>query len=247
MPTTIDLTGDDDDAAVDDLSSLLASTSLGPPAKGVHPSLEAMLALARRRKLRVAGDGNCAYHASCACLPEAHLRSRCSLRAVEHAGKGSSATHSDLQLQREVRQRVVDFLQLPASAHHRFVGTNEDIRWDDDAQAYVSPPPPPASAMERHRRDGTYAQTPQLRGLAEVLQCCLVSIDTSALFDRVPCFTHGQSKTVKLRSWRDEIAPVLARGRSLVEGMPTAVILNNGRLDASGHFDGTAAVRAAGD
>ena len=245
MPITIDLTEDDDD--VDDLAASLASASLGgPPAPrrasqgGPHASLEAMLSLAELVRRRVAGDGNCAYYAACASLDPDHLRTL-GFRAIEHgAGGASSATQSDLRLQREVRGRVADFLQRPENAHHRYVGTSAQLLWDEASQKHVAAPPPPASAMDAHRRDGEYAQTPQLRGLAEVLSCCVVSLDSDKLYDRVPVFTHGQAKTLRLRSWRDEVAPILRRSESLVDAMPTIVIVNNGRSDAGGHFDATA-------
>ena len=101
--------------------------------------------------------------------------------------------------------------------------------------------PPTAAAMEVHRRNGTYAQTPQLRGMAEVLRCCIVSIDSAALYDRVPVFICGERRAVQLRSWR-EIAPVIARGESIApaeSGLPTIVIVNNGESGPAGHFDGT--------
>ena len=214
---TIDLTGDDDD--VDELADSLATASLTPVqapsnAAGVHASLGAMLRLGGLETVHATGDGNCAYHAACICLEAAHLRSLGLWRAP-----------NEMRLQREVRGRVVDFLQRDESAHHRFVGA-------------TGTQPPPPSAMEAHRRDGVYAKTPQLRGLAEVLRCCMVSIDSARLFDRVPVFTCGRQQSLALRSWR-EIAPSLARGESLAEGMPTIVIVNNGQDGAGSHFDAT--------
>ena len=224
-------------ADVDALADRLASASIASAAagarvsRGPHASLAAMLQLAALERLRTAGDGNCAYYAAAASLPEKALDS-VGLRKIEHAGQSRAATPADLRLQRELRSRVTDFLQLAESADHRMVGASEEK-------------PPPAATMEVHRRDGTYAQTPQLRGLAEVLRCCIVSIDSAALYDRVPVFTCGQRQTVKLKSWR-EMAPAIARGESIAPAgtaLPTIVIVNNGDSGPGGHFDATARTR----
>ena len=241
MPLTIDLTGSDDEAEVDALADLLASTLVsGSPSQPSstampHASLQVMTDLAALVISRVAGDGNCAYHAACASLSETHL---CELNLWPVQGGGHSA--SDMRLQREVRQRSVDFLQRDENKEHRVVGTSERnaFRWNEETQRWFAPPPP-AVSLERHRRDGTYAQTPQLRAMAEVLRCVLVSLDSSRLHDRVPVFTCGQRQSLKLRSWREEIAPALSRGESLAPGLPTIVVVNNGRSDAGGHFDAT--------
>ena len=213
-------------------TSSLAAASPSPPTqptanRAPHASLAAMLRLAALERLRVAGDGNCAYYAACASLPEVSLRS-VGLHKLEHVGRSRAATKADLKQQRSLRARVTDFVQLPESANHRWVGASDEE-------------PPTAAAMEVHRRNGTYAQTPQLRGMAEVLRCCIVSIDSAALYDRVPVFICGERRTVQLRSWR-EMAPVIARGESIApaeSGLPTIVIVNNGESGPAGHFDGT--------
>jgi len=248
MALTIDLT-EDDDAEVDGLAERLARTSLGAsvstgsqdapqPAARPHGSLQAMLELAALAVSPVAGDGNCAYHAACACLSEPHLQNF-ALWPVEQGGRSPS----DMRLQRELRRRCVDWLQLEQHSEHRVVGTSErnSFQWDEERQKHVPPPPPPASTMDAHRRDGKYAQTPQLKAMAEVLRCVIVSIDSSRLYDRVPVFTCAQPQTLKLKSWRAEVAPVLSRKQSLSReaSVPTIVIVNNGRSDAGGHFDAT--------
>ena len=206
------------------------STSTKP-----HSSLDDMLRLGDRIKISIAGDGNCAYHACCACLDETHLKSL-GLWAVTQAGR----SQSDMKLQREVRKRVVDFLQKDENKEHRYVGVSSDeLEWDAASNRWKPIPPPGASAMEIHRSDGTYAETPQLRALAEVLACCIVSLDSKALYDRIPVFTKGKRQTLQLKSWR-VIAPTLREpGGTFAAGMPTIVVVNNGLTGPGSHFDAT--------
>jgi hypothetical protein len=224
------------DIGVDALAAGLAGVSLGPPtAKGPHESLVAMLRLGGLRRNPVCGDGNCAYYAACGSLDERWLVSR-GISRLESAGH----SQADVRLQHTVRGLVVDWLQREENAEHRFVGCSEkELEWDEAGQRWKPIPPPPASAVAAHRRDGTYADTPILRALAEVLRCVIVSLDSSRLFDRVPVFTCGQRQTLKLKSWRT-IAPLLARGESLATDLPTIVIVNNGLLGPGSHFDATA-------
>lgn len=90
---------------------------------------------------------------------------------------------------------------------------------------------------------GVYGQVPQVRALAELLSCTIVSVDSSTLFERVPVFTCGERRTVRLRSWSADLAPLLlARQREVAssdEPRPMVVIVNNGGQGAGGHFDGT--------
>ena len=220
-------------SVVDDLADGLANVSLTSTSKkGPHPSLASMLSLGSKSKLPVVGDGNCAYHAVAASLPEAHLLAL-GFWSVERGGR----SNSDQRLQLALRARVVEWLKLTTSEKHRFVGSG-DSTWDEKAERWVSPPPPTASSMDRHANDGTYAEMPQLRALAEVLRCCIVSLDSRALFDRVPTFACGQRQTLKLKSWR-EVAPAIAAGESLADDLPTIVIINNGCVGPGSHFDGT--------
>ena len=220
---------------MEDLSDLSAALPSGTAASanGPHRSLAEMLRLADLTRSRVAGDGNCAYYAACASAGPRLLESL-GLWALEHVAAGGCGrpSASDLRLQCELRKRVADWLQRDENAEHRRIGTEGE--WDEAAGEWRTPPPPSAASVERHRSSGCYAQTPQLRGLAEVLGRTLISIDGGALYDRVPVFTPGERRTVRLRSWRREVAPDL-RSKS----PPPLVIINNGALDASGHFDGT--------
>ena len=84
--------------------------------------------------------------------------------------------------------------------------------------------------------------------LAEVLQCQIVSIDGSRLFDRVPVFTAASDQSVTLRSWKDDLAPMLKRSKGVADasdtdtGPPFVVIVNNGLMGPGGHFDATVRV-----
>lgn len=229
-------------------ASLSPSAPPLPPFRGAHASLGAMLGLAQLEPLRVAGDGNCAYHASCAGAGAALLEAA-ELWPLEHASPagGRPATASDMRLQRKLRERCVDWLQLDESAHHRHFGSASEPEWDEAAGRYRPEPRPPASAMEPHRSTGTYAQTPQLRAIAEVLGCCVVAVDAATLYDRVPVYTAGRKQTVQLRSWRDQLAPALAarRGSPAPGACPVIVIVGNGQLGGGGHFDGTRRVDTA--
>ena len=224
---------------MDELSSQLSGLSVSSPAlseNGPHKSLAAMLALGNLERLKVCGDGNCAYYAAAAAAgPE--LLEAAGFWALGHAGSSSTPTDSDLRLQHELRQRVVDWLQQPENAQHRYAGTSEaEPVFDPATGKYEGESPPPASAMERHRATGTYAQTPQLRALAELLGRPIVSLDTAQLFDRVPVHSPG-GPTARLRSWRRQLAQTLAEGAT--SPPPPLVVMNNGRLDAGGHYDAT--------
>ena len=168
----------------------------------------------------------------------------------EHvAARRSSASANDMKLQLTVRHRVVDWLQLDENAEHRHVGTFDgELEWDEARGAYVAPAPPPASAMEQHRRDGVYARFPQLRALAEVLRCQIISIDTARLYDRVPVFTPGRRQTLQIKSWRETLAPMICQSRTAptaasaaggprAGGLPVVVLLNNGQTGGGSHFD----------
>ena len=91
---------------------------------------------------------------------------------------------------------------------------------------------------------GVYAQSPQIRALAELLSCTIVSLDSSTLFDRVPVYAVGDPQTVRLKSWASQLAPVIKRRaatklRDAVGAQPIVVVINNGSLGAGGHFDAT--------
>lgn len=226
--------------------SVSASTSSRP-----HTSLASMLRMAGLRRLSVAGDGNCAYYAAAATASSTTLQSA-RLWPLQHArasqrGGFSQVTPRDLKLQREMRRRVVDWLQQPENAEHRHVGFNDaKLKWNARLGKYCEPHLPSARAVSEHRRDGTYANSPALRGLAEILKCRLVSLDSSKLYDRVPVFTAASQHTVQLRSWNDEIVPVLRgepyswrRASPLEQRLPLLVIVNNGQSGNAGHFDAT--------
>ena len=235
----------------DDDDVLIVGAASASSASKPHASIQGMLSLAKLEVLPVAGDGNCAYHSSCAALgelDEAKLRSL-GLWRVEHATKPARpvATPEDLRLQAVVRGRCVDFLQRAESAEHRVVGSSMATPVPDLQRPghYEAVPAPPATAMEKHRRTGVYATVPLLRALAEVLDCVIISIDAMNLFDRVPVFIPGTQKTVALMSWRTQLAPLVAQHRPHRWGGSGAaqrlaiVIINNGRHDAGGHFNAT--------
>jgi hypothetical protein len=160
---------------------------------------------------------------------------------VEHAGEvPQRASESDMRLQSELRRRAVDWLQLDQNAEHRVVGFSAaPLHFDEASGKHVAPPPPSAASVEVHRRSGTYAEAPQLRAIAEVLRCSIVSLDSRALYDRVPVHSCGSPHTLTLRSWRAQLAPTLARGESSHPDGPTIVIINNGVRGPCSHFDGT--------
>ena len=239
--------GDDDDD-VEDVTALFAASTLGGDARrtnqGVHTSLASMLQLAGLQQRTVCGDGNCAYY-SAAASAGGDAMQRLRLWPLEHTTSRTSRTPTrrDLDLVKELRRRAVDWLQQPENEVHREVGFSEDrLQWDDAKGGFKPPRLPSAADMEVHRRDGTYATTPILRALAEVLQCRLVSIDSSRLFDRVPVFSPSTSQTVRLRSWRDELAPAIRDRHTTHNGTaapPLVVIVNNGQMGPGGHFNGT--------
>ena len=70
-----------------------------------------------------------------------------------------------------------------------------------------------------------------------------MAIDSLHLYDRVPVYCAGRRQTLRLRSWRD-IAAAIKRGESIEPGLPTIVVVNNGRVGAGSHFNGTRARRA---
>jgi len=179
-------------------------------------------------------------------LLSALLRRDAELWPLEHASLsgGQPATQSDLRLQHKLRARAVGWLQRDESAEHRHFGSAGEPQWDEASGRYVPEPAPAVSAMEPHRVTGTYARTPQLRAIAEVLGCTLVSLDASTLFDLVPVFTAGSNATVQLHSWRDVLAPPLAAQRGspaplAAAASPVLVIISNGQLGDGGHFDST--------
>lgn len=235
-----------DDASLDALTAQLAGTRIASSpsqpstSAGPHASLESMLALAGLMRLRVAGDGNCAYHAACASADDEMLRN-IGLWPVEHSVTGSaSATPRDMKLQLLLRQRTTDWLQLADNAEHRRTGTFEgELEYDEASGRYLLPPPPPAEAVQVHRRTGTYAAFPQLRAIAEILNCTIISIDSQKLYDRVPVFTVGQRQTCKLKSWRQQLVPIIRQARDEEGGRAVLVILNNGLMGPGGHFDAT--------
>ena len=208
-----------------------------------------MLRMVRLRLLGVQGDGNCAYYAALGGL-DAPTLAALGLPRLDHLGTQLPPTVRDLQVVGVLREHCTDWLQLDAHAEHRRVGTFGGDIYESAPGSYVMPPPPSASSVEPHRALGTYAQVPQLRALAEVLQLGLVTIDMSTLFDRVLAYTPGRKQTVRLSSWSSAIAPcILAlragtpltpEQRQLVGANGIAVIVSNGRLDAGGHFDATA-------
>ena len=259
------------DTSVDSVLAELATASLNiredaapQLVRGAHASLDAMLRLAELRKLPTAGDGNCAYHAGLAGLDDADALARLGLQRLEHPGTSRGATASDLKQVVQLRGRCVDWLQRDESAEHRRVGTYAGPLVRDEASGeYIMPPPPPATSLEPHRELGVYAQAPQLRALAEVLQCTIVAVDSSSLFDRVPVYAPGRKQTVRIRAWSTQLVPLLLAQRGRPTGHPPdppvpaagggrersaaaehgangiVVIISNGRTDAAGHFDAT--------
>ena len=237
-----------------------------------HSSLTAMLSLAALEVLRVCGDGNCGYYAAVASLgtlDPAALRA-IDLWELQHAqaaaqGRGGMPTPDDYRLQEELRRRCVEWLQRAEHAHHRYVGTSSAPLVPDEQHPgrFKTPPPPVASAMEVHRRNGTYATMPCLKAMAEVLKATIISIDSSKLYDRVPVFVPEQpTKTCQIRSWRTQLAPQLLARASSSSSVSSAasssegatasppgrrsqlserviVIVNNGQQGAGGHFDAT--------
>lgn len=232
-----------------DLASLAAALPEATPSGGgshPHESLATMLQLALLVRNSVCGDGNCAYYAAAAAAG-AEALAALRMRPLDHAGT-SEPSASDMKLQKELRRRCVDWLELDDNAEHRHHGTTEEVPEVDPATGrYREMPPPPASAMQRHRTTGTYAQPPQLRALAEVLGRTIVSLDSAHLYDRVPVYTPGHGSTLRVRSWRRQLAPVLraeALAGETAEGggkapRQTLVLINNGQLGSGAHYDAT--------
>ena len=187
---------------------------------------------------------NCFFYAAGFAIGPQRMMAR-DLWPVEHPGQGlSKATVNDLRLQLLMREQCADWLQLDANAEHRRVGSDpRKPVWDPATKIYLPLPPPPQSSVERHRAAGVYAQSPQIRALAELLSCTIVSIDSSTLFDRVPVYAAGDSQTVRIKSWERELAPAIrgqgGSGDAPLGAQPLVVVINNGSLGADGHFDAT--------
>ena len=101
---------------------------------------------------------------------------------IEHAGAGVRATPSDVKLQHELRTCTVAWLQKAENAEHRYMGWSIAPLEPDEADPskFKTPPPPSSAEMSVHLKSGTYAAVPCWRALAEVLECTIISLDSSA-------------------------------------------------------------------